>query len=201
MLNEIGLTPMQVIQAATKWGMEAWRKDKEAGTLEPGKRADVLVLNRNPLDDITATSDIYRVIVSGTVIDRDGLSKWQETVPKPMLVEDQIPNPMLHVPFVDQMWPELVSPTRKMGSELTITGENFSSDSLVLLNNRLFPAKATLGAVTVDGPGGKDLKQDQLRIPIPSDLMKKPGLYTVAVVQPGANGGVSNTSYLIVEAP
>ena len=66
MLAETGMKPMQVIQAATEWAMEAWGKSKEAGTVEAGKRADLLVLNRNPLDDMSATMDIYRVIQSGS---------------------------------------------------------------------------------------------------------------------------------------
>jgi hypothetical protein len=187
MLGEVGLTPMQVIQAATSWGAEAWGKSKEFGTVEPGKRADLLVLNRNPLDDLSATTDIFKIVQGGSVVDRDGLAKWQETLPRPGAIIDPLPgypNTLMHIPFIDEISPEWV--TTRTAPELTITGENFSKDSLVLLNDHLVPAKSPV--------------EGELRVSIPSALLKKPGTYPLAVVQPGSAGGVSNTFYLIVTA-
>ena len=187
MLNEVGLTPMQVIQAATTWGAEAWGKSKEVGTVEAGKRADLLVLNRNPLDDLSATTDIFKIVQGGNVVDRDALAKWREILPRPGAMIDPLPgypNPLLHVPFIDEISPEWVKVNQKGATELTITGENFSKDCLVLLNDRLIPAK----------PGS----QGELRVPIPAALLKKPGTYPLAVVQSGSAGAVSNTFYLIV---
>ena len=184
LLSEMGLTPMQVIQAATSWPMEAWRKSKEVGTVEAGKRADVLILNRNPLEDMAAITDIFKVIQGGSVVDREGLATWQETLPKPTSVQADVPNSLVRVPFIDEISPESVAVSQRNGSELAITGENFSKDNLVLINDRLVPAKSQ----------GKD----QLAISIPSDLLKKPGLYPLVVVQPGSAGGVSNTFYFIV---
>jgi imidazolonepropionase-like amidohydrolase len=187
MLEEIGLTPMQAIQSATLWSAEAWGKSKEVGTLEVGKRADLLILNRNPLEDMAATTDIYRVIEGGAVIDRDALAKWQETLPRPGAVIDPLPgypNTLMHIPFIDEISPEWLTATQKSRSEILITGENFSNENLVLINDRLLPAKAEGG--------------DQLRISIPPGLLKKPGTYPLVVVQPGSAGGVSNTFYVIV---
>ena len=82
MLREIGLTPMQVLLSATRWPMEAWHKDAEGGTIEPGKRADLVVLNRNPLDAMAATWDIYRVIKYGKVVDREALVRWTNPLPR-----------------------------------------------------------------------------------------------------------------------
>ena len=189
MLGEVGLTPMQVIQAATSWGAEAWGKSKEFGTVEAGKRADLLVLNRNPLDDLSATTDIFKIVQGGSVVDREGLAKWQETLPRPGAIIDPLPgypNPLMHIPFIDEISPEWVTSNQKNASELTITGENFSKDSLVLLNDHLVPAKSPA--------------EGELQVSIPSALMKKPGTYPLAVVQPGSAGGVSNTFYLIVTA-
>ena len=42
-----------------------------------------MILNRNPLDNMSSTTDIYRVIQSGNVVDREALTKWQESVPRP----------------------------------------------------------------------------------------------------------------------
>ncbi len=64
-----GLTPMQVIQAASKTNSEALRVGKQFGTLEKGKAADLIVLNRNPLDDILHTRDIHSVYLAGRKVE------------------------------------------------------------------------------------------------------------------------------------
>src|SRR5437867_1671731 len=67
-----GMTPMQVIVAATSRAAEYLKLDK-MGALAPGKEADFLVLDANPLDDITNTQRISRLYIKGTEIDRAAL--------------------------------------------------------------------------------------------------------------------------------
>ena len=185
LLSEVGVKPMQVIQAATIWSMEAWGKAKEAGTVEAGKRADLLVLNRNPLDDMSATSDIFRIVQGGAVVDRESLASWKEPLPRPMPVQSgDYPNLLLHIPFVLEVSPEAISVNAKAGTELTIRGQNFSTDNLVLLNDRLVPAKSRT--------------ESELKVQVPAEVLKRPGVYPLSVVQPGSAGGVSNPLYLIV---
>ena len=64
-----GLTPMQVVVAATRNGAEFLRMT-DSGTLEANKSADFLVLDANPLDDITNTRRISAVYLRGTAVDR-----------------------------------------------------------------------------------------------------------------------------------
>ena len=64
-----GMTPMQVIVAATRNSAEFLRMS-DAGTLQAGKSADFIVLDANPLDDITHTRRISQVILRGTAVDR-----------------------------------------------------------------------------------------------------------------------------------
>ena len=64
-----GMAPMQVIVAATRNSAEFLRL-ADAGTLEAGKSADFIVLDANPLDDITNTRRISAVILRGTAVDR-----------------------------------------------------------------------------------------------------------------------------------
>ena len=64
-----GMTPMQVIVAATRNSAEFMRL-ADTGTLEPGKSADFMVLDANPLDDITNTRRISAVILRGAAVDR-----------------------------------------------------------------------------------------------------------------------------------
>jgi imidazolonepropionase-like amidohydrolase len=64
-----GMTPMQVIVAATRNSAEFLRL-ADTGTLQAGKSADFIVLDANPLDDITNTRRISAVILRGAAVDR-----------------------------------------------------------------------------------------------------------------------------------
>ena len=64
-----GMTPMQVIVAATRNSAEFLRI-ADAGTLQAGKSADFIVLDANPLDDITHTRRISAVVLRGAAVDR-----------------------------------------------------------------------------------------------------------------------------------
>ena len=64
LMVEAGLTPMQVLVAATRDSARVMELD-ELGTLEPGKWADFVVLNANPLVDIKNTRQIDSVWIAG----------------------------------------------------------------------------------------------------------------------------------------
>ena len=67
-----GMTPADVIAAATSTSAEFVGAD-DLGTIGAGKSADFLVLDANPLDDITNTRAISGVYLRGVAVDRDAL--------------------------------------------------------------------------------------------------------------------------------
>jgi imidazolonepropionase-like amidohydrolase len=64
-LVEAGLSPLDVTTAATRNGALALRKLAELGTIEAGKRADLVLLNANPLEDVRNFRKIDRVMLEG----------------------------------------------------------------------------------------------------------------------------------------
>jgi imidazolonepropionase-like amidohydrolase len=65
---QAGLTPMQAIVCATKNNAELLKIEATRGTLRPGKRADLIVLAANPLDDITNTRSIVTIFHDGRTV-------------------------------------------------------------------------------------------------------------------------------------
>ena len=63
------MTASQILTAATRGGAQAMGREAELGTIEPGKRADMVVLDADPLADITNVRRIYRVMVGGIALD------------------------------------------------------------------------------------------------------------------------------------
>jgi len=68
-LIESGMTPLQVISAATKTNAEILGLGGETGTIEEGKAADILVVDGNPLADIRALDRVRWVVANGRLIE------------------------------------------------------------------------------------------------------------------------------------
>ena len=71
-LVRFGVSPRDALLAGTRWGAEACRIDREVGTLEPGKRADLIAVDGDPLKDIAAMQRVSLVMKDGVV--HDGVS-------------------------------------------------------------------------------------------------------------------------------
>ena len=69
LMAESGLTPVQVIQAATINAARMIGRGKEMGSVEAGKVADLVILDANPLVDIRAVRQIHRVVKGGVIHD------------------------------------------------------------------------------------------------------------------------------------
>jgi len=89
-----GLSPFQTLQVATIFGATALGLDKELGSLEAGKLADIVIMNENPLINIRNTNTIFYVVKNGRLYDGNTLdeiyptprkldiSSWTKEIPK-----------------------------------------------------------------------------------------------------------------------
>jgi imidazolonepropionase-like amidohydrolase len=79
-----GMTPAEVLQAATIDGARIIGIEQDLGSIEEGKLADLVVLNANPLDDIHNTGTIAWVMKNGALYEGDTLDQvWPVERPLP----------------------------------------------------------------------------------------------------------------------
>ena len=69
-LVRLGVSPRDALLAGTRWGAEACRVDTEVGTLEPGKRADLIAIDGDPLKDMAAMERVSLVVKDGVTCGR-----------------------------------------------------------------------------------------------------------------------------------
>ncbi|WP_317044590.1 amidohydrolase family protein [Mucilaginibacter auburnensis] len=75
MLGQGGMSAMQILRSATINGAAYLGMDKEIGSIERGKLADMVILNQNPLEDIRHSDNIKYVMVNGRMYDTDTMNE------------------------------------------------------------------------------------------------------------------------------
>jgi Tol biopolymer transport system component/imidazolonepropionase-like amidohydrolase len=83
MLAQGGLTPLEALRAATLAGARYLGLDRTLGSIEPGKLADLVVLDENPLDDIRNSETISMVMKNGLLYDADLNQVWPDPAARP----------------------------------------------------------------------------------------------------------------------
>jgi imidazolonepropionase-like amidohydrolase len=86
-MQQRGMTPMMILLAATRNIAAAYHKLEAFGTLEPGKSADLIVVDADPLEDIQNLQKLSLVVKEGRTIDTAGLPT------NPILTSEEARNP------------------------------------------------------------------------------------------------------------
>lgn len=77
-----GMTPMEALRCATMNGAKIIGRPDDLGSIEPGKLADLIIFDKNPLDDIHNTNSIHWVMKDGTLYEGDTLDEVWPTQKK-----------------------------------------------------------------------------------------------------------------------
>ena len=87
MLVEAGLTPVQAIQTASINVAQAWGKDKDYGSVEKGKIADLVIVRGDPQQNISDTQNVEMVFIEGKLMDISYHPDYKNPIPRP--IEDR----------------------------------------------------------------------------------------------------------------
>ena len=74
-VNQLGMTPLAALQTTTINAADLMGLSLKIGTLEPGKWADIIAVDKNPLDDVRVLQDVKFVMKAGVVYKQAGLEK------------------------------------------------------------------------------------------------------------------------------
>ena len=176
MFVEAGLTPMQAIQAATVNVAKAFRKDKDFGTVEPGKVADLIAVDGDPLKDIWATQNVKLVVLGGKIVDHEFHANFKNPIP------------------AIRAW-------RATPQEIEISPRSVVQGSgaatVKITTRRGFDRfhKVTLAGKELET---RFISTSELEATIPLVLTKQVGTYPLIVVGQGDSASKSAPAYLIV---
>ncbi len=177
MFVEAGLTPMQAIQAATINVAKAFRKDKDFGTVEPGKVADLIAVEGDPLKDMWAVQNVKLVVLNGEVADSDFHADYKNPIPN-------------------------IRPWRATPRDIEISPHAITQGSTAILKVKVSARRGfdRFHKVTLNG---KELETrfvsaGEIEATVPQQAIKEAGTYTVIVVGQGDFASKSAPAYLIV---
>jgi len=175
MFVEAGLTPMQAIQAGTINVAKAFRKDKDFGTVETGKVADIIAIEGDPLKDVWAVQNVKLVVLGGKVVDHEFHANYK--------------NPIAAV----RAW-------RATPLEIEISPRSLAQGASGILKVTARRGFDRFHRVTLNGKmlETRFVSPSELEATIPPQLTKEVGTYPILVVGQGDSASKSAPSYFIV---
>jgi hypothetical protein len=181
---EAGVPPMIAIQAATLNVAKAFKKDKDYGSVEAGKVADLSIIDGDPLRDIWATQNVKMVVMDGKVIDV-AFSGYKNPIPS-FYAYQTLPMELD------------ISPTSAVEGSgpitLRVRGEGMWPFHRVMLK-REFGSIFNFNAVELPT---QYVSKDELVATIAPELIASAGNYTITVKGEGEVLAESSRAHLIV---
>jgi imidazolonepropionase-like amidohydrolase len=211
-----GMTPMQMIQSVTKWPAESFKVADKVGTIAPGKLADVVIVDANPLQNIRNLRQIHAVVFDGKIQDLtyhasyrtpffggsglDGNSVVEDLAWVIAMKADTsgaqeggggADAVRVGPPGILTISPYIVTEGSPI-TTLTINGANFVNRSQVYFDNTLVPSRR--------------VSATELQVTLDANLLRKVGRFDIYVKTPGplinpiwhARDGVSNMAHFLV---
>ena len=182
LLVDAGLSPMEALRGATQYAGELVARRDGIGTIEPGKRADLVLLRDDPLADIANTQHIVSVIKDGRVVDTSYHPHYTSPIPYPI---DEFSSSYVPAPSLGEISPMSV-PAGSVDLRLTVTGSGFYLTAIVLVGGEPVPT-------TFVSPS-------RIEAVVPAALLREVGTLRIVVSNPRPGGGESN-GYGLVVAP
>jgi hypothetical protein len=181
---EAGVPPMTAIQAATLNVARTFKKDRDYGSVEPGKVADLSIVEGDPLKDIWATQNVKMVIKDGVKLDI-AFSNYRNPIPAFYSYQT--------LPMELDITPKAV--TQGEGPlTLQVRGEGMWPFHRVMLK-REFGSLFNFNAIELPT---RYISKTELEAHIGAELITEPGTYTVTVKAEGEVLPESHRAHLIV---
>ena len=171
---EAGVAPMTAIQAATLNVAKTFKKDKDYGSVEPGKVADLAIVDGDPLQDIWMTQNVKMVIMDGKRVDI-GFRKYKNPIPA-FYAYQTLP---LDLDISPLMIVEGSGPT-----VLKVRGPGMWPFHRVLLNGQILPTRY--------------VNKTEIEATIAAELIPTAGTYLVTVKPEGELLPQSHPAHLVV---
>ncbi|MGH9783854.1 MAG: amidohydrolase family protein, partial [Terriglobia bacterium] len=158
LLVDAGVTPLQALQASTIHPAEMLRMQDRLGMIAEGMAADLLVLSANPLENISNTRKIAKVISRGKVLDVQYHADFENTIPSSdrEASSHYFPSPRIRL----ASWQRAI---------LTVQGTGFIPYSIIVMNGQKLKTEF--------------IDEFQLRAVVPEQLLKL-GTFPVTVENP-----------------
>lgn len=178
---DAGLSPMQALQSAGLWVAQYLKKDRDLGTVETGKLADIIVLDANPLADIRNTRTVSAVLQGGRQLPLGYHFTFRNPIPRS--TQTTAPGAASPTPLLASVSRE--SAQRGSGPlEVELKGELFTDGALAYFDDTALPT-------TFVSP-------QKLRAAIPAALLDDVGTHWLRVFNPPPGRVASRPLPLIV---
>ena len=168
---DAGLTPLFAIQSASLNVAKAWGKDKDYGSVENGKVADLVIVRGDVMKDISATQNVEKVFMDGKPVDTSFHANYRNPIPR--TIADR------YVTNLNQLAPaSLVAGNAGL---VKLNGANFRPTHQVLIDGKKADSKFVSG------------REVEVQVP-----PLAAGTHKITVIDPGIPTSESAPLYLVV---